>query len=294
MPSSEPPRNEGFALVAVLAFLMVFAMFLTPFVTASKVRALTVSNRFESTRLDLAAQAINGLLSAKMSREPSFKAKLLESSRQAPQSCTVRDITLTAEVLDQSSLIDLNRAAPELLTVGLETLGLQAIAAQETAQAIVSFRSFTSGGQKSADEIKISHDVKHGPFESIVELHEFASLQPIALDRLGRLFTLSNPTENLTERSIFPELQRRLGNIRVSERNDEATGQDVLSLTISLQSGRGFGSDYRVVTIDNVKRTYNSQVTILPRQRHEGNLSGPCASLLGREISTFVEQGLNP
>ncbi len=294
MPRIETNHNDGFALVAVLAFLMMFAMFLTPFVTASKVRTLTVSNHFESKRLDLAAQAINEMLSSKMSRDPSFKGKLLEASRQAPQSCKIRDIILTAEVLDQSSLIDLNRATPELIALGLERLGLETLQAVETAQAMVSFRSFASAAHAASSQAERSQDMKHGPFESIVELHEFVSLQPIPLDRLARLFTLSNPTENLTNRSLFPDLQRRLGTVRVSEPNDQAAAQDVLSLTTTLQSGGGFGSDYQVVTIDNVNKTYSTQITMRLRQRHEGNSSGSCASLLGSEISAFAEQGLYP
>ncbi|MBD9597779.1 hypothetical protein IB270_33690 [Ensifer sp. ENS05] len=294
MPRSEPPHNEGFALVAVLAFLMMFAMFLAPFVTASKVRALTVSNRFESMRLDLAAQAINDTLSSKMSRDPSFKSKLLEASRQAPQSCKIRNITLTTEVLDQSSLIDLNRATPELIALGLESLGLETHQAAETAQAMVSFRSFARDAQAASRQTPTSENMKHGPFESVVELHEFAWLQPIPLDRLARLFTLSNPTEILTNRSLFPDLQRRLSTVRASESNDQAAAQDVVSLTTTLQTGGGFGSDYQVVVIDNVNKTYSTQITMRLRQRHEGAASVPCAGLLGTEISAFAEKGLNP
>ncbi|MBD9624002.1 hypothetical protein IB279_13725 [Ensifer sp. ENS06] len=294
MPRTEANGNDGFALVAVLAFLMMFALFLTPFVTASKVRTLTVSNRFESIRLDLAAQAINDTLSSKMSRDPSFKSKLLDASRQAPQSCKIRDITLTTEVLDQSSLIDLNRATPELIALGLESLGLESLQAAETAQAMVSFRSFARDAHAGFRQTATSENMKHGPFESVVELHEFASLQPIPLDRLVRLFTLSNPTENLTNHSLFPDLQRRLNTVRASEPNDQAAAQDVVSLATTLQTGGGIGSDYQVVVIDNVNKTFSTQITMRLRQRHEGDASGPCATLLGNEISAYAEQGLNP
>ncbi|MBK5571573.1 hypothetical protein [Ensifer sp. SSB1] len=272
MPRVDVDHNGGFALVAVLAFLVMFAMFLTPFVTASKVRVLSVSNRFESERLGLAAQAINDLLASKMSRDPLFKAELLRITRQNPQSCMVRNVTLTVEVLDQSSLIDVNRATPELIARGLESLGLELATASETARAIVAFRSFASVGQENVSATS-PETVKYGPFESIVELHEFSALQSVPLDRLTRLFTLANPTENLSNRSIHPALERRLGTTRPLDSADQATAQDVLSLTTSLSGAGGFASEYQLMTIDSLNETYSQQISMPLGQRNESKPS---------------------
>jgi general secretion pathway protein K len=293
MSHDESHPTGGFALVAVLVFLALFAMFLAPFVTASRIRILTVSNRFESARLDLAAQSITNMLSAKLRSDPIFKTRLLEISRVTPQKCSISGMTVTLQVLDQTSLIDLNKAAPDLLAAGLRSVGLEAAAAEKTAHAMSAFRSVQTTDRAVWEVAMPQNGLKHGPFEDLSELHEFGPLEVVSLERLARVFTLFNASGNIANRSIDATLQDHLSANQSATSYGSALSSEALSLATSLTARGATGYDYAVIGIDNGTKEFRrlASLRLRPVSNPSGNLP-PCADTTGSDIESFIKESL--
>lgn len=288
-------EKSGFALVAVLAFLTLFALFLAPFATASRIRALTVNNRFETLKFDLAAQAINAMLAGELVAQPGLKQKLLEASRRWPLQCKIGNIPLTLQVLDQASLIDINKATPELIAAGFIGLGLSPANAEATARAVVAFRSVQISGDIVPDHIVPANGMKHGPFEDLTELNEFGSLREVPMQRLTRVFTLFNPSGNLLDRSLDPSLEEHLDAGQTTPSSGTFFSSQVLSIETNLGTGGANGSDHAVVVIDNSNKTFNRLASLQSKLEGTGASTNavPCTGIIGGAIPTFVQQSLN-
>ena len=112
---------------------------------------------------------------------------------------------MTLIVQDQTSLIDLNTASPQLLAIGFEAMGISSSDAVKMAQASNRYRRPPQGGIPSGSDLLIS-GFKHGPFESVEELYEFKSLAGINPGILSGIATISSRFELISDQRLEDEM----------------------------------------------------------------------------------------
>jgi general secretion pathway protein K len=191
MELGERGPEAGFALIAVLWFLVLAAAVVAPFAVAARTELLISSNTRQQERLDMLADGLSTLLSLKLA-EPNGNAVLLAQvpSNSTPVFCTVGDYTLGVRLQDQSGLIDLNAADNALLAIGARSLGIAPREADAVAAAIVDFRSYNPQVSSASAAISVIGGPKRGPFESVVELSDFKPFKDFEPADFHRVFTV--------------------------------------------------------------------------------------------------------
>jgi general secretion pathway protein K len=181
-------EDGGFALVAVLLFLLLVAAIVTPFAVAARTNLLVVANRGQQDRLNELADAVLTMVAIRQfSAAGGTQVFPLNST---PVACDVSGYSVTAELQDQIGLIDLNAADSTTLATGIESLGMPLEQATAIADAIVDYRSYEPQTTKQGASIQILGGTKHGPFEAVIELSDFRPLQDIPPADLYRTFTV--------------------------------------------------------------------------------------------------------
>ncbi|MGK6317749.1 hypothetical protein [Neorhizobium sp. DT-125] len=211
---ADESRGEGgFALLAVLGFMLLFAMFLMPFAASSRVKALTSSYEYDQTRLGYAAEAIDGYVAWRLGHDSHWKLRA-EEGEFLSLHCMIGDAVITISIVPHARLINLNTAEEPLLRAGFEEIGLTGQEAENIANKVMRFRSLRMIDDGEAAGVNAG--LKHAPFEDISELHDFDALRGFSLTKLGRTFSVhsgrailqkpnesSGPSQNYTIETVL-------------------------------------------------------------------------------------------
>lgn len=199
--------EEGFALLAVLGFLLLLSAVLLPFASSARIRALTAGNRYDDVRFDDAAAAVNAIVATRLAAN-SGQASSLDTLQSR---CKVGRALLDIRVQPHSGLIDLNVADDKLLTFGLTAAGLSENAAMELASVITQYRRLDA--DRSVDVVASligAEGMKYGPFEDITELFDFIPLRAVPLQTLADIFTVNTKSAAVSEATSSPRLKEAL------------------------------------------------------------------------------------
>ncbi|PWW01508.1 hypothetical protein DFR52_102170 [Hoeflea marina] len=203
--------DRGFALVAVLFFLIVLAAVLTPFTIAARTYQLVVRNT-------LAASASTAALSSILQTGALVFTLGEANGLRWPDPTLVCEIRLGPDsrvilrYVNHAGLIDLNAAPPELLAFGFRALGLDPDAADGVAAAVVAFRTADTGSGHAmlAESVAVAGGLKRGPFEAVAELSDFQPLAATANRRLEEVFTVLSGAGTVDRLRLTPVLEAML------------------------------------------------------------------------------------
>lgn len=246
MPCRAACEDEaGFALVAVLWFLVLVAAVAAPFAIAARTDFLIASNRLQAMRLDMLAGSVSTLLSLRLVGRNDAAAPLADMPRDSsPVSCVVGDHAFVIRVQDQSGLIDLNAAESALLAVGLDTLGIAQAARDTLAEAIVDYRNVASPPADRRQTVAIEGGPKRGPFETVVELADFEPLKDVEPARLHRAFTVHSGLGIVAASLAPPDLAGRLKRFSGTPGGDVGGSAQAFAVEITVSEGRAGGRGY--------------------------------------------------
>ncbi len=177
--------EQGFALIAVLGFLMLLAIFLTPFATSARLYALLSNNELQNKQLEQTVEAINRYSSWRLSADPDWKS-LADRGRIDMVGCQIADTDILMSVIPHAPLININTADTSLLAAGLNDLGIDLGSASALARDIIAYRSPRSE-DVSGEQVRFG--LKRAPFEDISELYDFRDLQGVPMRALVRTFS---------------------------------------------------------------------------------------------------------
>jgi hypothetical protein len=177
--------EQGFALLAVLGFLLLFSLVLGAFAAAARLDLLTAQNSYARTRLASAAEALDAYLAWRLGTDKAFKADA-DRGQYGLQQCRMAPVSFAISLVPHAGLINLNAADKPLLISGLKQTGLDDAEADAAAEEVLQYRS----PQKDPADPGPESGLKHAPFEDLVELHELRHLQTIPLRLLSRLFSV--------------------------------------------------------------------------------------------------------
>lgn len=191
---SEQPSNDagrgGFALVAVLGFMLLVSAIVVPFALMAREKLMIASNEIEQQRLAMMADGLVNVISAELFADPEISRLSTngESSR-----CRAGRMNFEVRVQDHAGLIDLNAGDTDLLSRGFVSLGFDRQRAEALASSVISFRTPQSAFAATAEPLSPlgPREAKHAPFESIAELQEFTGLASTPLHDLYQVFTVN-------------------------------------------------------------------------------------------------------
>ncbi len=197
--------NDGFALIVVIAFLLIFSSFLGVFAMSAHIKALTGATRLSDFRLQSVANAITAMIAYKISTQSSGNADFAGFAH-----CRVGGFDVDIGVQPHSGLISLNLAGEETLMVGFDALGIANSDQKTLARAVAQFR-YPSGLSDEASLPSLPNGYKYGPFEDIMELTDFKPLEDIPAWKLARVFSVYGSLATPSSATISPLLRSSRG-----------------------------------------------------------------------------------
>ena len=258
---------DGFALLAVLGFLMVVSSLLIIFTTSSRVKLLTSNTRYSDARLGYAAEAINAIIARRIAADVAVAHGDGAWVSGLSVRCRFGQTELYTQVQPHSGLIDLNTAGQDLLQVGFAALKFDAAEASSLARAVAEYRSVGSRSDPT-DQAAMPTEagLKHGPYEDVSELNDFAAMRRVSLGDLARVFTVYGKRSTLDMRAA-PEA---ITNAMASASPDNAlasqtgTSSDVFTIETTIRDS-GF-SQYRgdIYGIGSAGAPFAKKLSILP------------------------------
>lgn len=197
-------QSSGFALVAVLVFLLIVSAITSTFALTAWTRLKIASNETESQRFGLLAEGLTNVLAARLSSAgPDIGLPL----NFEPVSCVVGDLTVVMRLQGHSGLIDLNAADHNLLAQGFASLGVDPEMSNWLAIAVEYSRSGASiFAAVATQKVEVAGGFKHAPFESVAELQDFSRLRSISLPDLYSTFTVNSRRGDLVVSRAGPTL----------------------------------------------------------------------------------------
>lgn len=187
--AGEGGLEAGFALVAVLWFLLLVAAVAAPFAVAARTDFLIASNTRQQTRLDTMADGLSTLLAIKFMGSEGEALLAVLPPNSTPASCAAGKYLIGMRLQDQKGLVDLNAADEAPLALGLQSIGIAQGAADAAAKLIISYRSYQPEASVRSGTGVVG-GLKGGPFESVVELSDLAPLANLEPADFHRAFTV--------------------------------------------------------------------------------------------------------
>lgn len=213
-PEGDDPQG-GFALAAVLWFMLFVTAFITPFVVTAQTTRWVATNVENKARLDLLADGLLTLLSMRLSNPQDLAA--LQGSVPTDSSlisCSSGLYQATIRLQDQRGLVDLNAGGEDLLAAGLRALDVEDAEVTGLVRAITSFRSYEPEQPDQKSKVLITGGRKAAPFESVVELTDIEPLRDVEPARLHQVFTTYSRSAAVLLASAPPALARFLAQAR--------------------------------------------------------------------------------
>jgi general secretion pathway protein K len=193
---------DGFALLVVLGFLMLVSSLLIMFTTSTRVKLLTSNTRYNEARLGYAAEAINAVIARKIAADVAAAHGDGAGVSGVFVRCSIGRTELYTRVQPHSGLIDLNTASQDLLQVGFAALKFDAADASSLAGAVTQYRLAGSGSDPTDQPaVPVEAGLKHGPFEDVSELNDFAAMRRVSFGDLADVFTVYGKRSTLDMRA---------------------------------------------------------------------------------------------
>lgn len=217
----DPAGDQGFALIAVLGFLFVVALFVSPFVLQARTSFLVSKNALRLERMDMLADGLIELVASRLLANNG--ASLVPNLNGVPQSCSNTHLKIGVAVQSHLGLIDLNASGAPLLTLGFKALSFSDDEAEKLARTIIHMRSIRQSGTSAAIyETQIPR--KQGPFVSVAELTDINISNHIDHRKAVEVFTVHTRTGRLN-------LQLASVALRESAAQRDETGLPIFSAT---------------------------------------------------------------
>ncbi len=170
-PDTHAPQR-GVALLVVLWACTLLAVLLGGYAMLARTEGLQARYAFAQTQAHYAAEA--GIARAIYAlQDPQPAQRWIPDGR--PYTFTYGAATVQVAVIDESGKVDLNAAAPAVLTGLFTAAGMEPRAAQVLTDRVVAWRSFRSTvgpdpGDAAYASAGLDYGPRHGPFASIEEL----------------------------------------------------------------------------------------------------------------------------
>ncbi|ARO26435.1 hypothetical protein CO659_16590 [Rhizobium sp. S9] len=277
----------GFALLAVLAFLLLFAALLLPFSSAARLGALTSSHNFERSRLSYAAESVNAYAAVKLTSDLFWANSM---TRDDGKSCRIKDLTLTLRIVNHAGLIDLNVAGVTTIAAGLKALAMSDEQAAAVAGSIVAFRSLQAGSAPASGP-QPDFGFKHAPFEDVVELLDFAEMRRFTPEQLSEIFTVDSHSAFIARDFAPKPLQPILAKLDGSAR--EGSNAFPAYTLVTKISRRGESAiDARIVTTGDMRGS-GRRTPSLPLSPSANAAFPECGSLLGADMTAWLAEAFS-
>lgn len=284
-------NQAGFALVAVLVFMLLAAAVIAPFAIAARTQLMITSNETERLRLSILAEGLTNVVAVRLAAGEQSVSVL---GRSEPYNCQAGVYTFTISMQDHAGLIDLNAASDAQLSVGLVALGLERDAAQTLAATIVTSRSAAS---PFSSALSPTEDGKHAPFESVSELQDLPGLSNLPLTELQDTFTIFS-RQGLLRTDLAPKRLRELMEDQPETDNTPNDGVRTMPFTIDVLVAR-YGSPvmghsgYVVERAPTLPGGIKRLSKISPRETADqtvapGRLDG-CDRFFGAEVASLLK-----
>ncbi|WBK00100.1 type II secretion system protein GspK [Methylocystis parvus] len=204
-------KRAGFALLAVVWGTGLVAILVVAFMTNGRLRLQTAHNIASATEAGFIAEsAINLATLALLAKKDAVSAQTgdVEVYDGAPRFCVLDRAAVALSVEEEGGKIDINAAPPELLQTVLLGLGLDERAAQQTAKAIVAFRTAPAGIRQIRATISSDKPIepKEGLFETVLELDQVSGVSPALFRDLIPFVTVSSKSPGVDARTAPPAL----------------------------------------------------------------------------------------
>ncbi|MDW9463598.1 general secretion pathway protein GspK [Sinorhizobium meliloti] len=197
--------EAGFGLISALLFVLLISAALTPLAIAGRVHSLSTAYTHERREFEILADGVVRAI------------YFLSEQDKAPlrwQRCETARYVFYLDIQDQSGLVDLNSAGPQLLQLGFRGLGLSGPDAAAAAAVVEQYRS---PGGYTGETTGPAADLKHAPFEDVTELADITMAATIPMSEISRLFTVFNRTDTVALNHIDDRLRQIIEEGRGSE-----------------------------------------------------------------------------
>lgn len=233
--SSNWQRDDGFALLSVLAFLLLAAAIVTPFLSSAANYAALNRNAVRETRQRFALEGILAL-AAQSYFEWSSRGDRLPLQVECLSKPGGADLLIGFQ--NHAGLIDLNAAPASLLEDGFRAVAIETHDASELAAAADSYRLADQTVADPRFTGMIAGGAKNGPFEHVAELLDFAPLSGVKSETLDGVFTVLTDAADISPDFLPPGLAPF---IRLSDPDRDAgtvsTTARAFSVTVMVRVG---------------------------------------------------------
>lgn len=233
--------EDGFALLAVLGFLLILSAVLIPFASSARIRALTAGNHYDEVRIGNGLSAINALVAVNLAVEQSSGPRARNGLSSTQFHCSLGRGIVDIKIQQHSGLIDLNVANVELLQLGLAAAGLDTGMALQVAQTIGQYRRLDGDRSAVVSPALIgSEGLKYAPFEDVAELYDFPPLRSVPLNQLMQIFTVHSRSAVVSSSSLSPAIEANLQRYPEASKSLVATatqGADIYTVESIFRDG---------------------------------------------------------
>jgi type II secretory pathway component PulK len=238
-------NEKGFVLIAVIWLCGMLAALATGLVTRVRLETLSASNVLSDTKANLIADGLIRLNAYRLaiSNEQA-------EARGAETYCRWQDEAVVGiAIQDQTGLVDLNTAPPELIQLLLEGLGTNAKSARQLSLELTDFRDSDQTAADASAEPKtypgLNAGPKDAPLEAIEELDQLPSMTEDLYRKLLPLVTVHSSQPGIDPvhasaalRAVFK--QPSSGSYTGSLTNYIAGSQQItFSITVRTWIGKG-------------------------------------------------------
>lgn len=275
--SSRGDSESGFGLVSVLLFVLLISAAIAPLAVAGRVQTLATAYTHERREFEILADGLaRTIYTLNEGTEP-----------LRWQRCETARYVFYVDIQDQSGLIDLNSASPQLLQFGFRALGLDEAGAIEVASLTERYR--TAGGGEAGEHGGPVVDLKHAPFEDVTELADFVDAEAISMGNVQRIFTVFNKTDTVALSHVDGSLRHLIELGRASEfLVDGVANSAVSEVTIlRLRKGRQGGLMFKAMmqrTSEEGERARMLRRSVSVIEQIDASLSSestPCGGVVG-------------
>lgn len=261
-PAPVGDSEAGFGLISALLFVLLISAALAPLAIAGRVQSLATAYTHERREFEILADGVVRAI------------YYLSEQDGAPlrwQRCETTRYVFYLDIQDQSGLVDLNSASPQLLQFGFRGLGL---AEPDAAAAAAVVEQYRSPGGYAGDVSGPPADLKHAPFEDVTELADIATAATIPMKEISRFFTVFNRTDTVALNHIDGRLRQTI---------EEGRGSEFL-----VEGARS--SSVSEVSVIRFRKGRSSGFMLRAMMRHA---EGDNVRMLRRNLSLIEEGGFN-
>ncbi|WP_234836916.1 general secretion pathway protein GspK [Sinorhizobium meliloti] len=232
--------------------MLLISAALTPLAIAGRVQSLSTAYTHERREFEILADGVVRAI------------YFLSEQDKAPlrwQRCETARYVFYLDIQDQSGLVDLNSAGPQLLQLGFRGLGLSGPDAAAAAAVVEQYRS--PGGYRG-ETTGLPADLKHAPFEDVTELADITMAATIPMSEISRLFTVFNRTDTVALNHIDDRLRQIIDDGRGSEFLVEGAQSSSMSEVSVMRFRKGRSSGFMLRAM--MERAEGDHVRMLRRK----------------------------